>query len=139
MHSPSRMACLYSTFCMISCFNVLSIICLLKEQRICSVAFLGNSDVLCRFQLSHILQGERHRGGLSRNGSHRLVCLNAQSIGSGTIRGITLLEEVYHCGGRFEVSYAQVTPIPVSCGSGYRTLNYLSRTMSACMLSCFLP
>ena len=96
---------------MISCFNVLSIICLLKEQRICSVAFLGNSDVLCRFQLSHILQGERHHGGLSRNGSHRLVCSNAQYIGSGTIRGIALLEEVYHCGGRFEVSYAQVTPI----------------------------
>jgi hypothetical protein len=40
-------------------------------------------------------------GGLNMNGPHRLMCLNAWPIGSGTIRryglvgeGVTLLEEV---------------------------------------------
>ena len=45
-------------------------------------------------------------GGLNRNGLHKLMCLNVWPIGSGTIRrcslvgvGMTLLEEVCHCGG----------------------------------------
>lgn len=33
-----------------------------------------------------------HCGGLNRVGPHRLRDLNARSIGSGTIRGVALLE-----------------------------------------------
>jgi hypothetical protein len=48
---------------------------------------------------------------------HRFMCLNVWLLGSGTIRrcglvgvGVALLEEVCHCRGGFEVSYAQVPP-----------------------------
>jgi len=52
-------------------------------------------------------------GGL--NASHRLTCLNARPIRSGTIRrqgivgiGVALLEEVCHCGAGCEVLGAQI-------------------------------
>jgi hypothetical protein len=50
-------------------------------------------------------------GGMNRFGLHRLMCLNAWPTGSGSVRkyglvrvGVTLLEEVHHCGVGFEVS-----------------------------------
>jgi hypothetical protein len=46
-------------------------------------------------------------GGLNKYGPHRLMCLNAWLIWSGTIRtcdlvgvGVALLEKVCHCGSR---------------------------------------
>jgi hypothetical protein len=46
-------------------------------------------------------------GALSKYGLHRLMCVNAWPMGSGTIRRcgfvgvcVALLEEVCHCGGR---------------------------------------
>lgn len=39
-------------------------------------------------------------GGLNRFGTHRLVCLNAYPIGSGTLGGAVLVEKVSHCKGQ---------------------------------------
>ena len=51
-------------------------------------------------------------GGLNRYGPHRLMCLNAWPIGSGTNRRCGLVgESVLLCvGAGFEVSYAQAIP-----------------------------
>ena len=57
-------------------------------------------------------------GGLNRNGPNRLMCLTAWPIGSGTIRrcglvgvGVTLLQEVCHCGGGlWGLTYTQAMP-----------------------------
>jgi hypothetical protein len=37
--------------------------------------------------------------GLNRNGSHRVICLNAWPQGVALFGGVTLLKEVCHCGG----------------------------------------
>jgi hypothetical protein len=54
---------------------------------------------------------------LTRNGPHRLMCLNAWPIGSSTLGGLALLKEVWPCwkkyailGVGFEVLEAQVRP-----------------------------
>ena len=95
-------------------------------------------------------EGDTHCGGLNRYGPHRLVCLIAWPIGSGTIRrcglirvGVALFKEVYHCGGGLWglrcTSYAQYdTQSSAAFRSRFRTLNF-SSTMSDCMLPCFLP
>ena len=58
-----------------------------------------------------------NRCGLNRYGPHKLKCLNAWPIASGTIRrcglvgiGMVLMEKLCHCGVSFEVSCAQGMP-----------------------------
>jgi hypothetical protein len=89
-------------------------------------------------------------GGLNRYGPY--MCLNALPIESGIIRrgglvgvGVDLLEEVYHYGGGLQgllcSSYNQCgTQSPFAdYGLRCRILSSFSRTMSACLLLCFLP
>lgn len=68
------------------------------------------------------------RGGLSKNGPHRLMCLKARPIGSGTIRRCGLVW--WKCvivGTDFEVSHAQA--MPTRCGSfGHRKSGKVSHT-----------
>jgi hypothetical protein len=58
-------------------------------------------------------------GGLNRNGLHRLIDLNAWSLGCGTIRKCGLVGGSVSLGKEFEVSKVQVRPdsisLPAAC------------------------
>lgn len=85
-------------------------------------------------------------GGLNTNSPHRVTCMNAWPTENGTFKrcglvwiGMALLEQVYHCGASFKVSYAQAIGAMSfdACRSRNRTLSYFSSVMSACMMLCF--
>jgi hypothetical protein len=94
----------------------------------------------------------RHCGGLNRNGSHRLMCLNAWPIERDTVRSyglvgvdVALLEKVCHCGGSlwgllcWSYAQASVTQSSDAFRSRGRTFSSFSSTISAWMLPCFPP
>jgi hypothetical protein len=59
------------------------------------------------FLVLEIFSGDNDCGALNRYGPHRLMCLNAWPMGSGTIKmcgllevGVALLKGMCHCGER---------------------------------------
>lgn len=84
----------------------------------------------------HLAQGIS--GGFTRNGTHRLKCLNMWSLACGTIRRHGLFRGSASLTGGIEVSEAEANSLPVAHRSWCRTHSYLSRTRSAYMPPCFL-
>lgn len=81
------------------------------------------------------------------NGPHVLMCLNAYPLARVTMKrqglirvGVALFKEVCHYGCRLMVSKTQTKPsigrmsFLVAHGSGCRILNYVSSTVSVCIL-----
>ena len=72
-----------------------------------------------------------------------LTCVNVSGTTWEELGGVALLEEMHHWDScSFDIFKVQARPsvsLPAACISESRTLSYLSSTMSACVLPCFLP
>jgi hypothetical protein len=79
-------------------------------------------------------------GGLNKSGPHKLMCLNAWCIQSGSLRrcgligvGVSFWRKYVTGGGRALRSKAHVNSLPAACGSRCRML---SSSPAPCLPAC---